>query len=225
MRVQPARNRQTDSQNKTELRAQSARRAGSAGQTNRHKSVCVKAAEKRHAGREQSSGTPAEKGRAFRGLRMKKQQKNLCLLRTADKRQQAPGAAQARHKSGRRRVGRKTTPQKADTIAASLPPGRQVQQGTHAGTPITQAGAKAAGRARTASLLYGAARRTKNPSEQAKFAFALLPARRGHVNRGRQKIASLFLAGTVFLAAHCALRRARRCTKGGAAPFYPLQAF
>ena len=38
----------------------------------------------------------------------------------------------------------------------------------------------------------------KNPSEQAKFAFALLPARRGHVNRGRQKIASLFLAGTAF---------------------------
>ena len=123
--MQPTRNRQTDSQNKTELRAQSARRAGSAGQTNRHKSVCVKAAEKRHAGREQSSGTPAEKGRAFRGLRMKKQQKNLCLLRTADKRQQAPGAAQARHKSGRRRVGRKTTPQKADTIAASLTHGRQ----------------------------------------------------------------------------------------------------
>ena len=38
----------------------------------------------------------------------------------------------------------------------------------------------------------------KNPSEQAKFAFALLPARRGLVKRGRQKIASLFLAGTVF---------------------------
>ena len=61
----------------------------------------------------------------------------------------------------------------------------------------------------------------KNPSEQAKFAFALLPARRGLVKRGRQKIASLFLAGTVFFASHCALRR----TKGGAAPFYPLQAF
>ena len=39
------------------------------------------------------------------------------------------------------------------------------------------------------------------PSEQAKFAFALLPARRGHVNRSRQKIASLFLAGTAFFAA------------------------
>ena len=48
----------------------------------------------------------------------------------------------------------------------------------------------------------------KNPSEQAKFAFALLPARRGHVNRGRQKIASLFLAGTAFFC--FALRTAPR---------------
>ena len=68
---------------------------------------------------------------------------------------------------------------------------------------------------------------TKNPSEQAKFAFALLPARRGLVNRGRQKIASLFLAGTVFLLriSDFSAFRAQRRTKGGAAPFYPLQAF
>ena len=57
--------------------------------------------------------------------REKKQQKTcaLCAQRTNDK--QTPGAAQAGRKSGRRRVGRKTTPQKADTIAASLTHGRQ----------------------------------------------------------------------------------------------------
>ena len=96
--------------------------------------------------------------------------------------------------------------------------------------PGTKAAATAAGRAKTASPAHGAARRAqKNPSEQAKFAFALLPARRGLVNRGRQKIASLFLAGTVFLLRVSDLLRAfcgaQRCTKGGAAPFYPLQAF
>ena len=88
----------------------------------------------RPSDREQSSGTPAEKGRAFRELRVKKQKKScaLCAQRTNDK--QAPGqrrpntkeagGTQAGHKSGRRRVGRKTTPQKADTIAASLTHGR-----------------------------------------------------------------------------------------------------
>ena len=60
-------------------------------------------------------------------------------------------------------------------------------------------GQTAAGFEKAASPANGAARRVqKNPSEQAKFAFALLPARRGHANRGRQKFASLFLAGTVF---------------------------
>ena len=95
-----------------------------------------------------------------------------------------------------------------------------------AGAPYTKAATTAAGRARTTSPAHGAAHRAqKNPSEQAKFAFALLPARRGLVNRGRQKIASLFLAGTVFFC--FALRTAPRAVlhKGGAAPFYPLQAF
>ena len=57
--------------------------------------------------------------------REKKQQKTcaLCAQRTNDK--QTPGAAQAGRKSGRRRVGRKTTPQKADTIAESLTHGCQ----------------------------------------------------------------------------------------------------
>ena len=70
-------------------------------------------------------------------------------------------------------------------------------------------GQTAAGFEKAASPAHGAARRAqKNPSGQAKFAFALLPVRRGLVNRGRQKIASLFLAGTVFFC--FALRTAPR---------------
>ena len=125
MRVQPAWNRQTDSRNKTELRTQSARRAAAAQARQTGAKVCVKAAEKRRAGREQSGGTPQKKGRSLLGLHVKKQQKTcaLCAQRTNDK--QTPAAAQAGRKSGRRRVGRKTTPQKAGTIAASLTHGRQ----------------------------------------------------------------------------------------------------
>ena len=70
----------------------------------------------------------------------------------------------------------------------------------------------ATGGARTVTPAGGAAHwAQKNPSEQAKFAFALLPARRGHVNRGRQKFASLFLAGTVFFC--FALRTTRRAAQ------------
>ena len=70
-------------------------------------------------------------------------------------------------------------------------------------------GQTAAGFEKAASPAHGAARRAqKNPSGQATFAFALLPVRRGLVNRGRQKIASLFLAGTVFFC--FALRTAPR---------------
>ena len=99
----------------------------------------------------------------------------------------------------------------------------------HAKAPAQKpTGQTAAGFEKAAAPADGAARRAqKNPSEQAKFAFALLPARRGLVNRGRQKIASLFLAGTVFLLriSDFSAFRAQRRTKGGAAPFYPLQAF
>ena len=72
----------------------------------------------------------------------------------------------------------------------------------------------------------------KNPSEQAKLAFALLPARRGLVKRGRQKFASLFLAGTAFLlrvsdfTAHCACFAARSAAqKGAPPPFIPRKLF
>ena len=71
----------------------------------------------------------------------------------------------------------------------------------------------------------------KDPSEQAKLAFALLPARRGFVNRGRQKIASLFLAGTIFLASRFYLLRiacsaARSAEqKGAPPPFIPCKLF
>ena len=66
-------------------------------------------------------------------------------------------------------------------------------------TPGTKAATKAAGFEKAAAPADGAARRAqKNPSEQAKLAFALLPARRGFVKRGRQKIASLFLAARFF---------------------------
>ena len=84
MRVQTTQNRQTDSRNKTELRTQSARRAAAAQARQTGAKVCVKAAEKRRAGREQSGGTPQKKGRSLRGLHVKKQQKNLCPLHKAD---------------------------------------------------------------------------------------------------------------------------------------------
>ena len=91
---------------------------------------------------------------------------------------------------------------KPDTKAAGCPQARNkaaAHRQKNAGAPGAKAAARTAGRAKTTSPANGAARRAqKNPSEQAKFAFALLPARRGLVNRGRQKIASLFLAGTVF---------------------------
>ena len=95
-----------------------------------------------------------------------------------------------------------------------------------------QKGTTAAGRAKTTSPPHGAARRAqKNPSEQAKLAFALLPARRGFVKRGRQKIASLFLAGTIFLASRFYLLRiacsaARSAEqKGAPPPFIPCKLF
>ena len=198
--MQPTRNRQTDSQNKTELLAQSARRAGSAGQTNRHKSVCVKAAEKRHAGREQSSGTPAEKGRAFRGLRMKKQQKNLCLLRTADKRQAGPGGQRRPSAkaaggvwAGKQRRRRRTRLQQVSRTAAKAAAGN-TRRGTGHKSPHNSGWPRKNGQ----PAIWRGTPDKKNPSEQAKCAFALLPARRGFVNRGRQKFASLFLAGTAF---------------------------
>ena len=171
MRVQPAWNRQTDSRNKTELRTQSARRAAAAQARQTGAKVCVKAAEKRRAGREQSGGTPQKKGRSLLGLHVKKQQKTcaLCTKQTSrtDSAKEFPAHTQRLQKK-RRGTGHKSP--------------------HNSGWP----------RKNGQPAIWRGAPDKKNPSEQAKRAFALLPARRGHVNRGRQKIASLFLAGTAF---------------------------
>ena len=144
-------------------------------------------------------------------------------------------AKQAKQRQQKPRTHKRTEGERQAAAAQARPSQTQKQQAAHkpgprqrhtgrknAGAPGTKVLTTAAGRARTTSPADGAAHRMqKNPSEQAKLAFALLPARRGLVNRGRQKIASLFLAGTVFFASQCAQRR----TKGGAAPFYPPQPF
>ena len=123
-----------------------------------------------------------------------RQQKPRTHKRMAGKRQ-AP-AAQARHKSSRL----PTSQEQGGTPAKK-------RRGTGHESHTT-----ATGGARTVTPAGGAAHwAQKNPSEQAKFAFALLPARRGHVNRGRQKFASLFLAGTVFFC--FALRTTRRAAQ------------
>ena len=67
------------------------------------------------------------------------------------------------------------------TTANSRRPGTRQRHtgGKNAGAPVTKSAATAVSRARTASPAHGAARRTqKKTSEQAKYAFALLPARR-----------------------------------------------
>ena len=129
---------------------------------------------------------------------------------------------------------RQRRPDQARHKSSRLPTSREQGSGAPAeNTPRHRAqkptGQTAAGFEKAAAPADGAARRAqKNPSEQAKFAFALLPARRGHVNRGRQKFASLCLAGTVFCFAFlifCAFCGAQRRIKGGAAPFYPPQPF
>ena len=104
---------------------------------------------------------------------------------------------------------------KPDTKAAGCPQARNkaaAHRQKNAGAPGAKVLTTAAGFAKTAAPAGGAAHWTqKNPSEQAKFAFALSPARRGLVNRGRQKIASLFLAGTVFF---CFAMRAAQNKRG-----------
>ena len=126
-----------------------------------------------------------------------RQQKPRTHKRMADKRRAGPGSAGQTQKQQ----------------AARKPGTRQQHTGRkNAGAPGAKVLTTAAGRARTAAPAGGAAHwAQKTPSEQAKFAFALLPARRGHVNRGRQKFASLFLAGTVFFC--FALRTARRAAQ------------
>ena len=155
-----------------------------------------------------------KKGRAFRGLRVKKAAKNpVPSAHSGQTTSRTRGGSAGRAQKRQAACGPENNAAEGGHDCSkphARPPG--LQQGTHAGTPITQAGAKAAGRARTAS------------PAQAKFAFALLPARRGHVNRGRQKIASLFLAGTVF---GCALRTMPRAAqnKRGRRPLLSPAAF
>ena len=134
------------------------------------------------------------------------QQKPRTHKRTEGKRQAAAAQTRPGAEAAGRDQGSGTLAEKTPGHRAQKPPGKT-----------------AAGRARSdRPRADGAARRAqKNPSEQAKFAFALSPARRGLVNRSRQKIASLFLAGTVFF---CFAMRAAQ-NKGGAAPFYPPQPF
>ena len=142
--------------------------------------------------------TPARRAKQAK----QRQQKPRTHKRTAGKRQAA--AAQAR-------------PSQTQKMQAVHKPGTRQRHtgGKSARTPGAKSRTTAAGRARTASP--GRQRGTpnaKDPSGRAKLAFALLPARRGLVNRGRQKFASLFLAGMAFFC--FALRTALH--KGGATP-------
>ena len=106
-----------------------------------------------------------------------------------------------RRTGGKSRTSRRAAAQ-PDTKAAGCPQaGNKAAEHRqkNAGAPCAKAATTAAGRAKTATPADGATHRAqKNPSEQAKLAFALLPARRGLVKPGRQKFASLFLAGMVF---------------------------
>ena len=156
-------------------------------------------------------------------------------------------AAQSRHKSSRRRAGRKQSrprlryspdprrgrPNSGIKFPAHTAPAEKLtgqQDGRESRAKRLQQ--RQAAQKRPARHMARHTGRRKNPSEQAKLAFALLPARRGLVKRGRQKFASLFLAGTAFLlrvsdfTARCArFAGTQRCTKGGAAPFIPRKLF
>ena len=170
-----------------------------------------------------------KKGRAFRGAaREKSSKKILCPLRTADKRQAGPGgAAQAGRKSaaggvwaGKQRRRRRTRLQQASRTAARTAAGNTRRDTDHTSR-------RKSGRPRKNGQ-PGTWRGTpdkKNPSEQAKFAFALLPARWGHVNRGRQKnrFAVFGWHGFWLRIAHNAARSAEQ--KGAPPPFIPAEPF
>ena len=86
--------------------------------------------------------------------------------------------------------------------------------------------ATAAGGARTASLPYGAARRTKRtpPNRQNLRSLFCLPGG-GLVYRAAKNLLRCFWLARPFSASHCAQRRARRCTKGGRRPLLSPAAF
>ena len=146
-----------------------------------------------------------------------------------------PGAAsqtrQRKPRTHKRMAGKRQAaqarPSQTQKLQAAHKPGtrRRHTGKKNAGAPGAKVLTTAAGFAKTAAPAGGAAHWTqKKPLRTAKFAFALLPARRGHVNQDRQKTLRCFgWHGLLLLRiAHSA---AQRRTKGGAAPFYPLQAF
>ena len=151
--------------------------SGSADQTNRRKSL-------RKGGRKAArrSGTKrrntAEKGKIPPWASREKAAKNLCPLRTADKRQADPGGSAGRAQKRQAACGPENNAAEGGHDCSkphARPPG--LRQGTHAGTTITQAAATAAGRARTASPAHGAARRTKRtpPNRQNSRSLFCLP--------------------------------------------------
>ena len=211
--------RQKRAKDKEKMRAHTKRTAGKQATSAK---VCTKAAIK-HAGRET---TPRNAGKE------KPQKADMTAgSLTHSRRAAAPPctparrAKQAKQRQQKPRTHKRTEGERQAAAAQARPSQTQKQQAAHkpgprqrhagrknAGAPGTKVLTTAAGRARTTSPADGAAHRMqKNPSEQAKLAFALLPARRGLVNRGRQKIASLFLAGTVFF---CFAMRAAQNKRG-----------
>ena len=123
------------------------------------------------------------RGKSEAGKRKNKREKPCTQSARRANGKQAP-AARARHKSGRLPASRKQSRRR--------PNGKQAAQAKQKTADSRRPGTRQrhTGRKNTGH-------RAQNPPQQRQAAH-LLPARRGHVNRGRQKIASLFLAGTAF---------------------------
>ena len=167
-----------------------------------------------------------KKGRAFRGLRVKKAAKNpVPSAHSGQTTSRTRGGSAGRAQKRQAACGPENNAAEGGHDC-SKPPARPPGAAGNTRRDTDHTSRRKSGRPRKNGQ-PGTWRGTpdkKNPSEQAKFAFALLPARRGHVNRGRQKIASLFLAGTVF---GCALRTMPRAAqnKRGRRPLLSPAAF
>ena len=206
--------RQKRAKDKEKMRAHTKRTAGKQATSAK---VCTKAAIK-HAGRET---TPRNAGKE------KPQKADMTAgSLTHSRRAAAPPCTPARRakqakqgsKSPAHTSSWQANRQRAQKFAQNRQAARRPEQGSGAPAEKTPGHrAQKPPQQRQASKKRpppadGAARRAqKNPSGQAKFAFALSPVRRGLVNRGRQKIASLFLAGTVFF---CFAMRAAQNKRG-----------